>query len=841
MAAQAHAASYYLWEGFERELNWAADTEEAATDRILDDKLFTEGSRSLRLPFKSSGPGARAELERKEKLDWSPYGALLVDVYVPEGVTTARLFLVLETTDRELKHECVTGLLSPGWNRDVRIDLRAPSFSTAASGWQPRGYLVGRGEVKEVKIGVYPGTALDSFVCLDNMRLERAGLVDLGSFSLNASVDGTASWGDIDFVPPGLKLRSRDLTAIEGFETGGMWTPWADGMGAERVSSPRSQGGSALAVTFPAAPEGVDIGLDGLELRLAGARQLRMDIYNPGRSVSAALTLEDADSNTYTSKRVTLAHGWNTPVFDFTNPKSWEGGTVTDAVLRNLASVSMNVSSLVPGKLVFDGISSGAVSLRGAARGGIMGRASWHPNDDLEFRADIRGEDTYYGSRLSDVHGAGGEVFADAASLRADVAGTRSRLLYRTRVTAFDQPIVSLVSPDNLGRDIAAFETAGQALGLDIQGLAAGRLEYGRYNRLQPTRIGPESLLGLHLKHRFSESFSIGATHVSHLEDYHPALEGVPKTRRTWGTDVEGRFAAGPVATSWALEGAMTEGDKEPPSPGSIVSGDDRYYGGVSLSPEWDRLSLYGSYTLLGYDFDAAFSKKGGNAETLSGGATVSLEELPPSLALNAIPIYDRSLGRNLSLGISAWQIRSRDRMVNEDTGAEEPRYRGYEAEVGIENDYTSKPNFEVKVAAVNSLDPWYRTDSQDVSLSLRVPLIPGLTADLSGNASEAWTRDKTTLESGTSRTTSVSAGLDQYFSFNLFVYFKASRSRTTEIWEGVKEKPPANVGWTAGARQVIGASTEIRLDYGQPPLYASGWEVQRTPNIFTLAVQSYF
>ena len=56
----AHAGYEFAWEGFEREINWDAETGSAATGRILDDTKFSEGSHSLKLLFNSVAKAGRA-------------------------------------------------------------------------------------------------------------------------------------------------------------------------------------------------------------------------------------------------------------------------------------------------------------------------------------------------------------------------------------------------------------------------------------------------------------------------------------------------------------------------------------------------------------------------------------------------------------------------------------------------------------------------------------------------------------------------------------------------------------------------------------------------------------
>lgn len=825
------AAPVYLWEGFEREVNWEADTGSAATGRTLETANVTEGRQALRLDWTSPGPAGRATLGWNESLDWSPFGALVLDVWNGADHPGLVLMLVLETTGRELRHEVRTTPLAPGWNRDVRIDFTSKQFASAAGNWEPRGYLVGRGEIEELRLVALPGEAGPGHLLLDNLRLERAGIITTSAFSLNATLDATGSWGNIDRVPTDLRLRPADLETLESFETSADWTPESDGVTVSRVTSPVSRGSGALQVDFPASPDGVELELTGLAQELAGVRQLRMDIYNPGRPVTFALTLIDADDDEYASDSVRLSHGWNTPLFDFTIPGGWEGGDLTDAVLANLQRVTARISSLTPGRLVFDGVSAGAIRLRGAARAGATLRLTWHGSESADFVADLRAEDTAYGASFDSIRATRPEAFVDAAALRVDTGGFRSKALFRREVTGFDAPVVSLVHPEGLDRNYAALETSGNALGVQVQALAAGRLRYGRYQRRDPTALGPDSLVALRTRRRFSEALWVGATHVTHLAKYRPGIPGVPHQRLAWAVDAEGTVKTGPVSTSWGLTGGLTDGAAEPRPPGVIVRGDDRYMAGASLSPSIGRVDLSASASLIGYDFDAAFAKKGGNSELLAASGSVNLDGL----------VKLGTVGKNLSLGISAYDARSRDRELNPDTGRIEPRSVNREAEVSVGNDYTSRPNVSLSAKVAEDTDPWYTTPSRGAGAGLRLALPLDAIVNGGANLEDATTQERATGLATRSRSTSLSAGFERFFSFNLTLHASASWSWTRERYEDFPESRAATTGWTAGARQSLGAATELTMDWGLPPLYGSEWSGRTSPNILSFSLKSSF
>jgi len=835
----ALAGRIYLWEGFEREINWAAETDTAATGQVVDSEFFTEGGHSLKLLFNASAASARAEYEREEAQDWSPYGAILFDIYIPADMPDFRAGVEVETTDNKLKHQALSPPLVKGWNRDVRIDLTAPVFSSVASDWRPVGYLVGRGDIRKVEIHLLPGMAASGAVYLDNVRLERTGLIAAGDFTLNTTLDATASGVHIDYLPTDMRIRRNDLRAVESFEDSVSWTASQAEISIEPATDFISHGGRALSVTFPAVPDGFDLVMAGMEVRLAGCRQLRMAIYNSGRGISVALRLEDADGNTYTSGKLALVHGWNKPVFDFTNQQSWNGETINDGVLGNLSSVVLEVYPQYPGRLVFDGLAVGALTLKGAAKAGALLSLSYNPRDDLEVIVNTRAEDTFYGSSFRGTRDAGTEAFLDSASARYDLGDFRSHLLYRRKVTAFDNPVIGLVSPENLGNEIAALEMSGRAGDTELQGLAASRLEYGRYDSRLPTGLGPENLAGLRLRHDLAEGVRMGGTFINHEARYGRGVSGLPASRQTWGLDLDSRFGGEEASLGLALAGAGTWGDRYQDA--VDIPRHDRYCAGASVSPEVGRASFNYSYTLMGYDFDADFTKKGGNMAMhyLEFGA--DLEGWSVFRHLSDLPLYDGSIGKNLHLDLSGYTYETRDRYTDPETGTLRPRSAGWEAALELENDDKARPNLVFSAAMKGLDDEWTRNPETEESLSLRLPAPLEMVAVLAGKLEQARTEDKETGESGEDFVRNGQVGLERWFKCNLSVNVYGNWTWARSSWEGVWGEAETHFKLTAGARQTFGASSVIQLDYGFPALYGNDYGIQDTIDIFTLSVKTYF
>lgn len=839
LASPGDAGHEFAWEGFEREIDWHADTSSAATGRAVEEEIRSEGARSLKLMFKAVAKGGRAVYSRSLDADWSPYGTLVLDVYNPTGLGGLRCAVLITTTSRWLAHEYRLPPLAPGWNRDLAVDLKSKRFICAASDYRPAGHLVARDEMRSVGFVVYPGAVAEGSLAIDNIRLRRAGIVTAGPLSLNTTFDLTSSGGNLDYLPPDMRVRPADVLPLESFESGATWTGGHSGIVVEPVSDLRSHGRNGLGVTFPASPDGFALHLVGLEGRLAGSRQLRMDIHCAGPEASVRLTLEDNDGNTYDSSWKFLRHGWNTPVFDFTNQAAWEGTVIDERILGNLAAVTMTVSSRYPGRLVFDGLSVSSIRLSSATRGGTVLSLSYNPLPALEFTGDWRVEDTVYGNSPSSLRSAGAETYLDAGVVRLDAGPFRTRALYRKRVNRMDQPMYLLVSPDRLGEEIAGVETAGHLLGTEIQALVASRLEYDRYSSRRPTGFGPEGLGILRLRRNVTPDTRIGATHVTHLSRYGRGVQGVPRNRQTWGLDLENRAPAGPVTLNSSIEGAVTGGDafrdenaNAPPS--------DRYYFSTYLSPEWGRLNVRGYYCLVGYDFDASFMSWGGNYDEYGAGGDFNLEDLSVLEGLTRLPLYDRSLSKNLVLGWNYFDFRSRDRRLSA-AGELEPRLRGRELDIELGNDSQAKPSFSFGFELDGREDQWYRSTATEWDARVRLPVAWDVVAASSAAIGRERETDRETGESGRGWTRRCSAGLERYFSFNLFLSASSSWSVSHERWEEDWGDPARyhKLAWTA--RQTIGANTVIELAYGQPALLGYDFGVQETLDVYTLTLRSYF
>ncbi len=837
-AGSAGAASDFLWEGFEREINWSAIPGTSASGRLLDADTFTEGSHSLKLVFRAVTASGKAVYARTQSLDWSRYGALVFDVYNPTDLENMKIGIEIGTSERFVSHEFITPPLEKGWNRNVRVELKKPVFSTAGSNYRPVGFLANRNDIRFVAFIVYPGEESEGSINVDNLRLERAGILTSGSFGMNATVDLTVSGGHIDYLPPDMRMRDEDFDVIESFEAGTPWTTDADGIVIEPAADFVSRGSSALSVSYPAMPDGFYMTLVGLKEKLAGSKQLRMDIYNAGPYAFVSLEFEDAFGNYYSSGQRFIPHGWNTRIFDFTNSEEWEGSSVSDATLANLTWVGLKIVCRYPGRLVFDGFSAGQLALKGAGKAGGLLSFSYNPNPGFEIIAETRVEDTFYGRGFDHVNEAGTEAYLDNASFRTDVGDFRSTFMYRRRITALDQPIFHLISPFNLGREIAAWELSGRRGRTEMQLLAASRLEYDEYNSRVPTGFGPEGVLGLRCRRDISENLRLGATAMTHNTWYGTGVL-VPERRHTFGLDMEGMTGGNGKSLDLKLEGALTGGDKDLHE--DNAPNWERHYLGTSIAPEWGRLKVKYGYTHFGYGFDGAFTPFGANWHGHDSQGHFKLQDFWIFRGLNDLGICDGSFANELALNWAVYTFAQRDYYIDENTGSRHPREMGYDGRAWLGNDYKGKPHFELGMRFSGFGDQWYRDFNIDEFVSVRVPLYRDFVALISGSIGQRKETDRDYWERGTGVRSEGQLGLERYCKGNLFLSCSARLTRSRDSWEGEWYEPDYHFRWQASARKTMGANSMIDIAFGQPALKGMDYGVQDTINVLTVTGQIYF
>lgn len=853
-ARPSRADSLYLWEGFEHELNWTVNEDSAATGRVLDSTQASEGAHSLKVLFKTMGASGRAAVSRWESFDWSSYGRLKFDVYNPGGLADLRPTLVLYTGSRWVQFEQELPALAPGWNH-VDVDLTAKAFVSSDSSFHRAGYLLNRSEVQGISFAFSPHQVAEGWVAVDNVRLERSGILRLGDFTLNTALEGVGSTGNLDYLPPGMRLRSEDFRGLEGFEDETAALPWSPSNSNVRQTFSRdyqSQGNQSLAVDFPEARGGFDLAFtDATRAHLAGARQFRVEVYNPGAPISLAMVMVDAQGNYYSNFRG-LVHGWNTLIFDFTNPRSWNGPALTAEAMADIATspsssgvyVALSLYPVFPGRLYFDGLATSTILVRGAATTRARFNLVYAPTADFEATVETTVDDTFYGAGFKDARDGGVEASISAAGLRYDAAGFRTRAAFNHPITAFDHPIMKLLLSSKLGSKIAAGESSGRFGELEVQGVAASRLEFERFNSWVPTGLGPENVLALRARTPLGPG-RVGSTFLSHQATWGRGVTGLPSSRQTFGLDYDSHLEFDGFSLGAAAEGAATTGDRFQDQAIALSPDNDIWYYGARITPEWKRLKFNYTYTMLGYDFDATFTEWGPE-EDHAAILGINLEGLGPFAALKELPLYDRSLGNNLRLEVSWYGWTSRTRYRDTEDGNLKPSFHYDVYEAKFENDLKSKPYCKLETTFVEWADQWYQGHHGGLAASTRLPMWDIVNLTAGGSYVERLTVSKALPSLGLDS----QSGLQEDQSANLGL--EASRGAyaaslsgnwvgTVKSWQGEWGAWDQHWKWRAMLQRAVGSDSLLQLDYGMPALLLSDFGLQDTLNVWTLTYKTFF
>jgi hypothetical protein len=326
---------------------------------------------------------------------------------------------------------------------------------------------------------------------------------------------------------------------------------------------------------------------------------------------------------------------------------------------------------------------------------------------------------------------------------------------------------------------------------------------------------------------------------VTHVARYPGTVADIPRERHTTGADFESHLGREGRSVNLSAEGAVTGGPALR-QPGANAPGGERWYGATSVAPELGRLSLSYQYQVFGYDFDGTFMSYGSDwaGHTVNGG--LDLDGAPGFRWLADLPLYNKTLAKNLRLSWNYWNWATRSRYENPLTGRLEPRSTEWTAELALGNDAEARPNFWLGVDPHDNADQWWRTSGVDESFVLRLPLWWELILPLKLGAGQGRETDRTTLERGTGWSRKVEAGLERYFRGDLHVHAEVKWRVARKSWEGAWSDPEAHTRVTGGVRQSLGPNSFLQVDFGLPALNGEDFGAQDTLNVVTVLLKTY-
>ncbi|NLG83453.1 MAG: DUF5060 domain-containing protein [Firmicutes bacterium] len=166
-----------LWQSFEGSHAWRAvgtawkDGDSSLVAETVEEHA-TDGQKALRCRFRMTGSDFATFMteDLRQWSNWSPYRALLVDVF--NGTAEeVRVALAVCTGDSWEWHETRVETLVPGLNRDVSFPVEGSEWKTAASNWEFKSPLKNADQVKRVALKFFGRVGLEGEFYLDNLRL----------------------------------------------------------------------------------------------------------------------------------------------------------------------------------------------------------------------------------------------------------------------------------------------------------------------------------------------------------------------------------------------------------------------------------------------------------------------------------------------------------------------------------------------------------------------------------------------------------------------------------------------------------------------------------------------
>ncbi len=158
-----------IWEGFEKQGDWAcADWGDIAKVSLAKDK-FTEGKTSIKVVFDKAGKrtdGKGVCLQNtKLELDLSKAKKMIFDVYL-DAPNSIEVSVVLNSKGF---CESVRKQLVPGWNKNVTFDLMAKTFKKQETKWQHKGAIDREEPMKQVMFMLYTWDVDSGAIYIDNV------------------------------------------------------------------------------------------------------------------------------------------------------------------------------------------------------------------------------------------------------------------------------------------------------------------------------------------------------------------------------------------------------------------------------------------------------------------------------------------------------------------------------------------------------------------------------------------------------------------------------------------------------------------------------------------------
>ncbi len=519
--------SFYLWDNFDKGTLWSAGVSGSrATAVQCVDKVGDTDKKGMELSFATLTNVDNASFDYTANMDWSTVSGLKFEIYNPM-TQTVQISVAFKIGPDYTWYESKTMAITPGWNRDLFIDLTAPSFKSQASGWTFTEYLYQRNDIRDVVIQVYPNKQMTGKLVVTEIRFARHNL--LGPLGDYAGITGE---NNSQITSQQLRFQVWDDGQGEGtFEKGlGNWiaanniTTSGWGAGYIQISNKfASEGKHSMELIYK------DIGnKTGIEYNavkdISNYNSIMLDLYNPGGPLQLSIAFNDAAGNWNECNPVKLNSGWNkNMLFKFTDNVWGNSGTGNRKIgqlrMAQFAQMYLVINGTIEGAVYVDNIRWGMKSFANDVLGRQVSAfdttsASTQqdlnleitPNDFINAKIDFRG--AYYDRQNT-------ELKVNSAHLILRGAGNELNLFTGEQAKLFDDAF-GLINVSSLGSNITGAQVVGTIAPLRLTYELAGVSDWLE----DMYKLGSSYVAGVRLKESFLSNDYIGLLYYNQRRGY---------------------------------------------------------------------------------------------------------------------------------------------------------------------------------------------------------------------------------------------------------------------------------------------------------------------------------
>lgn len=508
--------AFYVWNTFEKGVNWTAASEGSGATAIYPSTSFGGENRSgMQVVFSTQTNVDGAAFVYSSKVDFSQNTGMKFDVFNP-GKSTVRITIAFITGDQYLWIESKQIDIVPGWNKNIFFDFTKPIFKSAASNWNFTDYLKDREDIRYLTFTVFPGQKMDGSLYVTDFMLARHNFAGDPGRSAGLMFSNN-SCAKIQAVQYSLWDEGKSEGSFETAEALIAWIPHIESSwGACNLSLSdkyASQGGHSMKLTYK--DTGVKFGMEyDRTMDITKYESICFDVYNPGSPLKFTMAFVTSDFAWHEmSSQVEIKPGWNKNITVRFDTQSWS------KAVGNLSPVPFDgKSSIIKMMMIFQNGKEGVVyvdNLRWGAKAGMQVTSGLieqdislliTPFNALEARLTFRG--AYYYGQNADLSLLSGHII---------LRGLGNELtLFSGEYASTVDDIYGIISSNAVGTNLTGVNLAGMVYPINT----SYTLSCISLNPSQPWKIGSSLLSTARIKKYFLDKNYIGALFMNYRRGY---------------------------------------------------------------------------------------------------------------------------------------------------------------------------------------------------------------------------------------------------------------------------------------------------------------------------------